>query len=125
MDLTRRTKAVFSHERSPGGYKEEVFIMFHGTSAQGADGILRNGFNLSDHNGNMLGAGVYASLEFGKAANYGHVVLKLLVYTGRVCKIDRMGHPLQKSWQGSYDSAWVPPGVNPSGREVKKLPPHA
>ena len=29
---------------------------------------------------------------------------------GRVKKIDRQNHPLQKSWQATYDTAWVPAG---------------
>ena len=73
----------------------------------------------------MLGAGVYCSVQQRKAEAYKKgadgVVLKLLVRTGRVKKIDRQGHPLQKTWhENGYDSAWVPKGtldMAPSGRE--------
>ncbi len=115
--------AVFRHERSPGGFREQVFIMFHGTDDKNADSILTNGFKLSDHNSKMLGKGIYVSFDFDKAAKNGNVVFKLLVYAGMVCKIDRRGHPMQKAWQAKFDSAWVPPhsGVNPSGQQVLVL----
>ncbi len=54
-----------------------------------------------------------------KAKAYGPVVLRLLVYLGRVAKITCQGHPLQKSWHAFYGTAWVPPncGMVPSGLE--------
>ena len=67
----------------------------------------------------MLGAGIYVSRSIEKAAAYGDTVLKLLVYPGHTCKINRQGHPLQKTWHGDYSSAWVPPdcGMVDSGLE--------
>jgi len=97
------------------------FEMFHGTSADNAASIERNGFKPSG--GGMLGPGVYCSRDLRKARRYGGVVLRLCVHLGRVITIDRQGHPLQRIWQtqvgGSFDAAWVPPnsGVVPSGLE--------
>ena len=51
---------------------------------------------------------------------YGPVVFEVSVDVGRVKRIDRQGHPLQKAWSlHGYDTAWVPPhcGMVPSGRE--------
>ncbi|KAG9333075.1 hypothetical protein JZ751_013498, partial [Albula glossodonta] len=48
------------------------------------------------------------------------VVLKLRVNVGKVKKIDKHGHPLQKTWhQHGYNTAWVPPncGMVPTGME--------
>lgn len=100
--------------------------MFHGTQLENYHSILRccqprramhtrgmcelphtahcsNGFRPS-HDG-MLGAGVYVSRQIEKAYAYGPqkygsggVVIELLVRVGRTKKIDRQGHPLQKSW---------------------------
>jgi len=59
----------------------------------------------------MLGPGVYASRDFKKAEHYGQVVFKLIVYVGKVKRIDHQGHPMQKTWSShGYDTAWVPPG---------------
>merc|ERR1719323_2124145 len=67
----------------------------------------------------MLGNGVYVSASRAKAQAYGQVIFKLLVYPGDVCRVDRQGHPWQKTWQKYYDSAWVPRncGMVPSGLE--------
>ncbi|KAJ1189347.1 hypothetical protein NDU88_006095 [Pleurodeles waltl] len=73
----------------------------------------------------MLGPGVYVSRAIEKARRYPigmegrNVVLKLRVNVGRVKKIDRQGHPDQKSWHSHYDTAWVPPncGMVSSGLE--------
>ena len=71
----------------------------------------------------MLGAGVYCSRELQKARAYatgygGGVVFELRVRPGKVKAIRSIPHSLQKTWhQAGYDTAWVPPGVNPSGLE--------
>jgi len=57
----------------------------------------------------MLGEGIYASRSLIKAQNYGKVVFRLLVFTGKVKKINFQNHSFQKSWQERFDSAWVPP----------------
>ena len=53
----------------------------------------------------MLGRGIYVSRQIEKAYAYGPgkygsegVVIEVLVRVGRTKKIDRQGHPLQKSW---------------------------
>lgn len=95
-----------------------AYTMYHGTSAVAAVQIRREGFRPSS--GGMLGAGVYVSRDVQKARNYGPVVLTCRVWIGKVKRIDRQGHPLQKSWHSAgYDTAWVPPncGMVPSGLE--------
>jgi RNA:NAD 2'-phosphotransferase (TPT1/KptA family) len=93
--------------------------MYHGTSAAAAKAIKQSGFHPSS--GGMLGKGVYLSRDIQKARAYAKgidgKILRCRVNTGRVKKIDKQGHPLQRGWQGTYDSAWVPPhcGMVPSG----------
>ena len=68
----------------------------------------------------MLGPGVYVSQDINKARAYGDgTILTVRVVTGVVKMItgpqDRDG-----TWQVGgqvYDSAWVKPGVQPSGEE--------
>eukprot|EP00928_Gymnodinium_smaydae_P026620 TRINITY_DN20843_c0_g3_i1.p1 TRINITY_DN20843_c0_g3~~TRINITY_DN20843_c0_g3_i1.p1 ORF type:complete len:884 (-),score=113.95 TRINITY_DN20843_c0_g3_i1:213-2864(-) len=122
-------KEIQSHEKtcwmSPSRCGRHLqgneFEMFHGTSRENAHSIERYGFRPTVDG--MLGPGVYCSRDLRKARRYGAVVLRLSVQLGRVIKIDKRGHPLQKIWQtevgGSFDAAWVPPnsGVVPSGLE--------
>ena len=95
--------------------------MYHGTDADCVSSILEQGFKPSDGPNQMLGNGVYVSKTIDKAANYGEVVFRLLVYPGHVIRIDRQDHPKQKTWQENYGSAWVPAncGMVPSGLEVR------
>ena len=75
----------------------------------------------------MLGAGVYCSRQMQKARAYaldktggnsGGVIFELRVHVGKVKAIGSMGDALQQTWHGAgYNTAWVPPGVNPSGLE--------
>ncbi|KAG9328674.1 hypothetical protein JZ751_011492, partial [Albula glossodonta] len=105
--LTLKSSSVPKHGKR--------YTMYHGTSKQAATLIKKNGFKQST--GGMLGPGVYVSRDGKKAAHYPlnvpkdqKVVLKLTVRVGKVKKIDRQGHPLQKTWhQHGYDTAWVPP----------------
>ncbi|MCI4386610.1 hypothetical protein PGIGA_G00064440 [Pangasianodon gigas] len=102
-----------------------VYRMYHGTSAQAAAQIMRTGFKQSADG--MLGRGVYLSRDLNKASRYPRnllehqrVVIRVKVNVGRVKKIDRQNHPLQKSWHDhGYDTAWCPPrcGMVPSGLE--------
>uniref|UniRef100_A0A3B3R8H9 Uncharacterized protein n=1 Tax=Paramormyrops kingsleyae TaxID=1676925 RepID=A0A3B3R8H9_9TELE len=103
-----------------------MYIMYHGTTKTAALNIKKHGFQRSKDG--MLGPGVYISRSFEKAQRYPinlpvneqRAVLKLRVRVGKVKKIDRQGHPLQKTWhQHGYDTAWVPPncGMVPSGLE--------
>ncbi|XP_030073565.1 uncharacterized protein LOC115479647 [Microcaecilia unicolor] len=101
----------------------QVYDMYHGTSLQAAVSIIQNGFRPSTDG--MLGPGVYVSRDIRKAQRYplnlsplDRIVLKVRVNVGRVIRIDRQGHPLQKTWRYyGYDTAWVPPnsGMVPSG----------
>uniref|UniRef100_A0A8C2KDS8 Grass carp reovirus (GCRV)-induced gene 2g n=1 Tax=Cyprinus carpio TaxID=7962 RepID=A0A8C2KDS8_CYPCA len=79
----------------------KVYIMYHGTSIQAsADGMLERG--------------VYLSRDLKKA------IVRVKVNVGRVKKIDKQGHPLQKTWHDhGYDTAWCPPkcGMVSSGLE--------
>nr|XP_015193224.1 PREDICTED: uncharacterized protein LOC102691376 [Lepisosteus oculatus] len=92
-----------------------AYTMYHGTHLAHAKAIVRAGFRRSGDG--LLGAGVYVSRNIEKAKCYplgagrqDKVVFKLKVRVGRVKKIDRDDHPLQKTWhQQGYDSAWVPP----------------
>ncbi|KAJ8275641.1 hypothetical protein COCON_G00073930 [Conger conger] len=105
--------------------KNSSYIMYHGTSKEAAESIMRNGFTPSIDG--MLGRGVYLSRNIQKASRYplnlanaDRRVLELKVNVGRVKKIDRQGHPLQKTWHDAgYNTAWVPPncGMVPSGEE--------
>uniref|UniRef100_A0A3B3SYD0 Uncharacterized protein n=1 Tax=Paramormyrops kingsleyae TaxID=1676925 RepID=A0A3B3SYD0_9TELE len=108
------------------GSKIRTYMMYHGTTGTAALSIKKHGFQRSKDG--MLGPGVYVSRSFDKARRYPLIlpfnerraVLKLRVRLGKVKKIDRQGHPLQKTWhQHGYDSAWVPPncGMVPSGLE--------
>ena len=101
------------------------YIMYHGTTKQGAESIKRTGFRRSVDG--MLGPGVYVSRDLQKASRYplnvlerDRRVLVLNVNVGKVKKIDHQGHPLQKTWHAAgYDTAWVPPncGMVKSGLE--------
>ncbi|XP_029429502.1 uncharacterized protein LOC115074317 [Rhinatrema bivittatum] len=92
-----------------------IYTMYHGTTVQIARIIIQSGFQQSADG--MLGPGVYISRDRKKAQRYplkaaenDKVVLKLRVNVGKVKKIDKDDHPLQKSWHSQgYDTAWVPP----------------
>ncbi|XP_043095371.1 grass carp reovirus (GCRV)-induced gene 2p [Puntigrus tetrazona] len=104
-----------------------LYTMYHGTTVQTARLIIKTGFKQSADG--MLGPGVYVSRNQKKAERYplkspptDRVVLKLSIDCGRVKKIDKDNHPLQKSWYSQgYDTAWVPPNCGmmavPSGLE--------
>ncbi len=104
--------------QTKSGFRQQVLIMFHGTPLTNVESILDNGFRASRDG--MLGPGIYASSDFGKAAAFGPCVFKILVYVGRVCKVDAQGHPLQKAWQTKHDSAWVPQGCGMTARQVRR-----
>ncbi|XP_047661847.1 grass carp reovirus (GCRV)-induced gene 2e [Tachysurus fulvidraco] len=95
---------------------EKVYRMYHGTSHQAAEQIMKIGFKQSS--GGMLGRGVYLSRDLKKASRYPlnlpedkRVVIVVKVSVGKVKKIDKQGHPLQKTWHDhDYDTAWCPPG---------------
>ena len=112
------------NQRTTSEAKKEIFVMYHSTpTCDNVEGILNNGFVWSEPT-NMLGHGIYVSSTLQKAVGYGKFTFKLLVYPGRVCRIDRQGHPKQKSWHSDYSTAWVPPncGMVPSGHQVYRIP---
>ena len=82
--------------------------MYHSTKTwEQAESILDNNFYPSDDG--MLGMGIYVSSTLRKTEAYGPITFKLLVYPGRICLVDRQGHPMQKTWQDDFGSAWTPP----------------
>ncbi|NP_001093525.1 grass carp reovirus (GCRV)-induced gene 2p [Danio rerio] len=104
-----------------------LYTMYHGTSVKVARAIISTGFKPSADG--MLGPGVYVSRDQKKAERYplkspitDKVVLKLSVDCGKVKRIDKDNHALQKTWHSQgYDTAWVPPNCGmkavPSGLE--------
>ena len=98
----------------------EPCTMYHGTTAANAHSIVANGFELKHCKRMMLGPGVYASQDVNKAKTYGATLLKLRVWPGRVLQMKSCAERV-KSWNTphatEYDSAWVLPGVQPSGEE--------
>ena len=100
--------------------------MYHGTSRENAVKIKASG-GLQPSLTGMLGAGIYCSRELQKPMTYATpprvphgngVIFELRVRPGKVKGIRSECHPLQTTWhQAGYDTAWVPPGVNPSGLE--------
>ncbi|CAB1413529.1 unnamed protein product [Pleuronectes platessa] len=117
----------------PGTYRldlsqpvdEQTYVMYHGTTRASAAAIQKSGFQQSSDG--MLGRGVYLSRDLQKASRYplkwpegDKVVIKVKVRVGKVIRIDRQNHLLQKTWHNhGYDTAWVPPhcGMVPSGLE--------
>ena len=120
--------AVFSKravwtQQTTSGFGQQAFVMFHATDADSAASILQEGFRVSTGSYQMLGNGVYVSATRAKTSAYGDVVFKLLVYPGRVARVDYQGHPMQKRWHQCYGSAWVPPncGMVQSGYQVRHI----
>jgi hypothetical protein len=121
------TRAVTSSLRDNTPINDPPMAMYHGTSVQNAASIRHGGeHGLRPSSSGMLGRGVYCSTQIEKANQYataprvtgGGVIFKLQVRLGKVKKFGKTdgSDPLQHSWhQAGYDSAWVPPGVNPSG----------
>ncbi|KAJ3601002.1 hypothetical protein NHX12_031975 [Muraenolepis orangiensis] len=108
---------------------DRTYIMYHGTTRDIADVIMREGFRQSKDG--MLGRGVYLSRDLNKASRYPidlpeaqRVVLMVEVNVGKVIAINYQGHPLQKNWHDGrygkvFDTAWCPPncGMTESGME--------
>ncbi|KAJ3600320.1 hypothetical protein NHX12_031305 [Muraenolepis orangiensis] len=109
--------------------RNQMYNMYHGTSRDIADVIMREGFRQSKVG--MLGRGVYLSRDLNKASRYPidlaeaqRVVLRVRVNVGKVIAINCQGHPRQKTWHDAscgevYDTAWCPPncGMTQSGLE--------
>ncbi|XP_078458826.1 polyubiquitin-A-like [Lampetra planeri] len=113
-------------QRGESPKNDRRYIMYHGTDAQGARGILAQGFRRSERG--MLGPGVYVSRDIEKARRYPirkpenvKVILKLRVNVGRVKKIDGQDHPLRLTWHDEgYDTAWVPRGCGMVTSELEE-----
>ena len=81
--------------------------MYHGTTYENGQSIIKNGFNPSS--GGMLGQGVYLSADIEKAKRHGSSILVVEAKLGKTKKIDSQSHPMRTSWNShGYDSAWVP-----------------
>uniref|UniRef100_A0A3B5KX54 PARP catalytic domain-containing protein n=1 Tax=Xiphophorus couchianus TaxID=32473 RepID=A0A3B5KX54_9TELE len=112
---------------TPQPTDDKTYVMYHGTTKASAQSILACGFRQSKDG--MLGRGVYLSRDLQKASRYpiddklpewDKVVIKVKVNVGKVKRIDRQKHPMQKTWHDhGYDTAWVPAkcGMVPSGLE--------
>lgn len=85
-----------------------VRIGYHGTNSAAALSIMATGFRCSADG--MLGEGVYWSDDVAKARAYTNdgTILRVQVKVGRVKRIDRQGHPLQKTWHLTHHTAWLP-----------------
>ena len=72
---------------------------------------MNGGFRPST--GGALGPGLYCSRDINKARAYARPsLIQFEIDMGAVKKIDRQGHPLQKTWQNhGYDAAYAPPGA--------------
>jgi hypothetical protein len=83
-------------------------IGYHGTNSSAALSIITGGFRPSTDG--MLGAGVYWSDDVAKARAYTNdgSILRVQVKVGKVKRIDRQGHPLQKTWHLTHHTAWLP-----------------
>jgi hypothetical protein len=97
-----------SRRRPQSARQAKTLDGYHGTDPDSARSIIANGFRASTDG--MLGAGVYWSDQDSKAKAYGTAILRLRVRPGKVKRVDRQGHPLQKTWQQTHDTAWVPAG---------------
>jgi hypothetical protein len=72
--------------------RQRILVMYHSTpDERSAESIEKNGFNISTGGNQMLGNGVYVSVDPKKCQNYGDIMFKLLVYPGRVCRITNQG----------------------------------
>ncbi|RXN27026.1 GCRV induced gene 2i protein [Labeo rohita] len=99
--------------------QDKVYIMYHGTHLLAALQILQEGFRPSSNG--MLGRGVYLSRDLQKASRYPlnlpeiqRVIVRVKVNVGRVKKIDRQGHPLQKTWNDhGFTNMWAESDLYP------------
>jgi hypothetical protein len=120
--------AKYDHSCPIQAHAGKEWTMYHGTPVSNAVRIKAggvHGLQPAPSSGNMLGAGVYCSRDLSKAMVYakknpseGGVIFQLRVKPGRVKAIRSIPHPLMQTWHSQgYDTAWVPTGVTPSGRE--------
>lgn len=118
VDLFAESKSSTYRDMPLGIYFDpkdgKLYEMYHGTTVDAAEEIIRNGFKVTRDG--KLGSGVYVSRQSGIASKFPrhltleNVVLKLRVNVGKCIKIEAKGHPMQKTWQHHYDCAWIPHG---------------
>lgn len=116
--VTYSTNPVYQ-KKSKSGFYHNFYIMYHATDPDNVESILKDGFRLSTGPGQMLGDGIYCSLDIQKAQNYGSTVFRLLVYPGKTYECSTHDDPKRVGgsardpsvrWQADYAAAWVPPG---------------
>uniref|UniRef100_A0A8C6UBF2 Poly [ADP-ribose] polymerase n=1 Tax=Neogobius melanostomus TaxID=47308 RepID=A0A8C6UBF2_9GOBI len=87
-----------------GAYHYRSYVMYHGTSRDNAEKILKSG--------------LFKHRDLQKASRYPLDLpekdrvpsLRVKVNVGKVKRIDYQDHPQQKTWHDhGYDTAWVPP----------------
>jgi len=94
------------------GFRQQLFVMYHSTDARNVESILSEGFKVSEMKSHLvLGSGLYVSRDLDKAAPYGPVTFKLLVYPGKTKSMIDEDDPLKTSWQQEFSSAWIPPNI--------------
>ncbi|CAL1170029.1 unnamed protein product [Cladocopium goreaui] len=93
----------------------KVEMVYHGTSKENADAILKKGFNPSKDG--LLGSGVYVTTDLGKASAFAGSdgrILRAAANLGSVQTVDarkaRQGGFSEVAWQRSHDAAYVPQG---------------
>ena len=59
------TNPVFTTQ-DKSGFHHNFYIMYHGTDSANVESILQSGFNLSTGPNQMLGDGIYCSLDVHK-----------------------------------------------------------
>ncbi|UJR14442.1 hypothetical protein I4U23_001439 [Adineta vaga] len=91
---------------------DEIYIGFHRTTPEGAVGIAKEGFRISDKPPQMLGYGVYFARSFadteGKARYTGsYICAKIRMGKVRIITFDEI-HQVKntKSWWDSYDTIY-------------------
>eukprot|EP00435_Cladocopium_sp_Y103_P048280 s473_g14.t1 len=93
----------------------KVEMVYHGTSKESADAILKKGFNPSKDG--LLGRGVYVTTDLGKAQAFAGSdgrILRAAANLGSLGTVDarqaRQGGYSETAWQRSHDAAYVPQG---------------
>jgi len=110
---SRKPKCTWCQFKTWESLGEVTWLSFHGTSAEGANAILKEGFKQSPRG--MFGPGVYVSADPAKAARFkkgpNGVVLVCLVKPGWTKKITAGSKTLQTTWNNQgYNSAYAPKG---------------
>ena len=92
-------------QTTKGGFRQQIFVMYHATAWENVSYILREGFKDSQGSRLTLGSGLYVSRDKGKAELYGEVCCKLLAYPGKTYGVWNPKDPLRFSWNRHHSSA--------------------